>query len=69
MDSNSDEFYWMCQAMFRYGGGFVQALARCMQAADARNLQVLLDAFPAYVKTYSERGQEMRSEYPPDQGE
>ena len=42
------------EAMYRYGGGFVQALARCFSAADADNRSRLLAAFPELWEKYRE---------------
>lgn len=43
----------MIEAMERYGGSFVQALAQCLWRADANNYQRLEEAFPEYFKEYS----------------
>lgn len=37
--------YEIIETMHQYGGGFVQALARCWRAADRQNQQRLYDAF------------------------
>jgi uncharacterized protein YegJ (DUF2314 family) len=41
-------------AMARYGGGFVQSLAKCFNLADADNRARLKLAFPEYWRQYSE---------------
>jgi hypothetical protein len=41
-------------AMLRYGGSFVQALAKAAQQADAENLQKIKDAFDVYWAHYKE---------------
>ena len=40
------------EAMRRYGGSFVQALAVCVQRADPENLQRLKAAFPELWAEY-----------------
>jgi hypothetical protein len=40
------------EMMHRAGGSFVQALARCYQAADYINQQRLRDAFPEVWRQY-----------------
>jgi len=40
--------------MRRYGGNFISKLADAMVAADPKNYKILLDAFPHYVKEYTE---------------
>jgi hypothetical protein len=42
------------EAMDRFGGSFVQALARCWRCADERNRRILQDAFAAYWTHYAE---------------
>ena len=42
----------MIEAMERYGGSFVKALAQCLWSADANNYQRLEQAFPEYFKEY-----------------
>ena len=44
----------MLQAMEKHGGSFVKALAVCFRHADYRNEIKLLDAFPGYIKSYTE---------------
>lgn len=40
------------EAMEKYGGSFVKALARCFRCADARNFRKLQIAFPEYWAEY-----------------
>ncbi len=42
------------EAMTRYGGSFVQALAACWRRADAVNRAILQRAFPATWTQYAE---------------
>lgn len=42
------------EAMERWGGGFVQALAECFRRADVHNFKILRASFPEYWTTYSE---------------
>jgi hypothetical protein len=42
------------EAMDRFGGSFVQALAQCWRCADDRNRHVLKDAFANYWTHYAE---------------
>lgn len=44
----------MLDAMERYGGGFVSALAAAWRRADSQNHARLLAAFPDYVRQYVE---------------
>ena len=44
--------YKMIQAMQRYGGSFVNALGQAFMFADRTNTEILLRAFPHYVKEY-----------------
>lgn len=41
------------EAMKRYGGGFVKALAMCFRRADLHNLKRLREAFPDYWTQYA----------------
>jgi len=49
-----DEKLDMVDAMKRFGGSFVKALAECFLMADDDNLVRLERAFPEYVKQYRE---------------
>lgn len=50
----------MIEAMERYGGSFVKALAQCLWRADANNYQRLEEAFPEYFKEYRNMAKENR---------
>ena len=52
----TDREYATISAMLKYGGSFVQALARAALAADAENLARIKRAWPEYWKTYEEMG-------------
>ena len=47
-----DQTAIMVLAMRAYGGGFVTALARALEAADSQNRARLLAAFPDMVSAY-----------------
>ena len=49
-----DNDNFVIQAMDRYGGGFVRALARAASLADADNLARLKAAWPEYWAQYAE---------------
>jgi hypothetical protein len=53
--------YWTLDAMEKYGGSFVQALAQLARRADAYNYETLLVAFPKYFKSYENLGQAMKA--------
>jgi len=42
------------EAMERYGGSFVVALAKCARKADSLNLKKLKDTFSMYWEQYTE---------------
>ena len=44
------------EAMHRYGGSFVQALAEAARLADDDNLDRIKKAWPEYWQRYSEMG-------------
>lgn len=48
----SDHDLDVVEAMEKYGGSFVVALAGAFRRADTTNLQKLKDAFPEYWKQY-----------------
>lgn len=52
------------EAMIRYGGNFVQNLARLIRAADADNKRRLVEAFPEYLAEYRELARRMPPEGP-----
>jgi len=49
----------MIEAMRRYGGSFVVALADCFIVADADNTARLIAAFPEIVARYKELGRDL----------
>lgn len=48
------------QAMYRFGGGFAQAIARAFEHADAPNFERLRSAFPELWMKYREIAQRAR---------
>lgn len=60
MDLERD--YWTVEAMRKYGGSFVQALAEAAQLADYVNLQKIKMAWPDYWDEYTRWGEKMREE-------
>lgn len=56
MTLTPDQQCHLVDAMHRYGGGFVNALASAMERADGRNRQRLLDTFPDIVNDYGPGG-------------
>jgi hypothetical protein len=53
--------FWMREAMRRYGGSFVRALAEAFERADYQNYMILREAFPKYVAEYTKDGELMRT--------
>ncbi len=53
----SDEEMYVVDAMKKYGGSFVKALAECFSRADINNVGRLKLAFPEYWEQYSEMAQ------------
>lgn len=51
--------YDVLETMSRYGGGFVQALARCYRAADMDNRKRLREAFAAEFDRYKQMTDEL----------
>jgi len=50
----TDQEFEVVEAMFDYGGSFVQQLSICFHRADPFNFEKLKDAFPEYWEEYSE---------------
>lgn len=50
----SDEDMNVVEAMEKYGGSFVQALAVCFRRADSINLAKLKETFSEYWQQYTE---------------
>lgn len=48
----TDKDHEVIEAMERYGGSFVQALAVCFRRADANNLKKLKETFAEYWDQY-----------------
>jgi hypothetical protein len=55
-----DKDWPMYQAMIRYGGGFIQSFAECLNRADHVNYAKLETAFPEYFAEYRKIGEEMK---------
>jgi len=53
---NEPEKLEMIEAMEKYGGSFVKALAVCLRRADSINFDKLHTAFPEYVEKYQSLG-------------
>lgn len=51
---STEHEYKVVEAMEKYGGSFIQALAECYRRADHINFLKLQIAFPAYWKQYEE---------------
>ena len=58
----NDRDNWTVDAMEKYGGGFVKALAQCARQADSNNLLRIKQAWPEYWAQYEEDGKKMESE-------
>lgn len=50
----NDHDFEVVEAMEKYGGSFVKALAECFHRADANNVEKLKNAFPEYWEQYEE---------------
>lgn len=50
------ELFYTIDAMHRYGGSFVSALASALECADGRNRQRILDNFPEIFADYGPSG-------------
>lgn len=48
------------EAMQKYGGSFVKALAECFWHADSFNFVKLKDAFPGYWAEYAEKADRIK---------
>lgn len=53
--------YWTIQAMSKYGGSFVKALAEAARRADPANLAKIKKAWPEYWSEYEKDGKELES--------
>lgn len=56
--------YDVIEAMHRYGGGFVQALAKCWWMADAENKARLRATFPEVFEQYTEMARLLEGRVP-----
>lgn len=52
----------MIEAMRKFGGGFIQALAECLYRAYMENYQKLAEAFPVYFETYKRMAENLSRE-------
>lgn len=55
--------YWTIEAMARYGGLFVKALAECARRADRQNLAKIKATWPEYWGEYEIKGRELEVKY------
>ena len=51
--------YWTIEAMAKYGGSFVKALAEAARRADPQNLARIKMAWPEYWAEYEKTGHEL----------
>lgn len=51
--------YWTIEAMSKYGGSFVKALAEMARRADPQNLAKIKAAWPEYWTEYKIKGYEL----------
>lgn len=58
----TDDQIAVVEAMDKWGGGFVKALAEAFRRADPVNFRVLRNAFPEYWVQYSEMARKARHE-------
>lgn len=54
IEEKEDDFILMLDMMDTYGGSFVRSLASLLRKADRGNRGKLLDAFPEFVREYTE---------------
>jgi hypothetical protein len=55
-----EQDYPVVEAMEKYGGSFVQALAVCFRRADQVNRARLVLAFPEYWQQYTEMSENLK---------
>lgn len=60
----TSEEHAVVEAMTKYGGNFVQHLAKAMLAADATNFMKLKQAFPEYWVKYASFAQKEKQNGP-----
>lgn len=59
--------YWTIEAMTKYGGSFVKALAEAARHADPQNLGRIKIAWPEHWEEYEKTGRELEAKH--DRGE
>jgi hypothetical protein len=52
MKLTQDQFFYMTEAMQRYGGNFYSRLASALRAADPANREKIFSAFPEIDERY-----------------
>ncbi len=57
----NDRDSWTCDAMQKYGGSFVQALAQLARRSDPANLQKIKITFSEYWDQYEQKGKDMEN--------
>jgi len=55
--------YWTIEAMTKYGGSFVKALAEAARRADPQNLARIKTAWPEYWAEYEKTGRELEAKH------
>ena len=55
--------YWTIEAMTKYGGSFVKALAEVARRADPQNLARIKTAWPEYWTEYEKTGRELEAKH------
>ena len=60
---NDARDYWTIEAMEKYGGSFVKALAETARCADPQNLVRIKTAWPEYWTEYEKTGRELEAKY------
>jgi len=55
--------YWTIEAMEKYGGSFVKALAEAARRADRQNLEKIKTTWVEYWTEYEKTGCEMEEKY------
>lgn len=63
MDEEHNRDYWTLNAMAKYGGGFVKALAETARHADQNNLNRIKQAWPEYWKEYEHMGKSLERDH------
>jgi len=59
----NEKDYWIIEAMRKFGGGFVRALAEAASQADPENLSKIKSTWAKYWEDYEDRGRKLRDEY------